>query len=196
MKSSRNFSQNSQVNPRSCTYMSTLLTVVVVRHKPHPATLKIRSDEKIIHHTTKAFYYSTMTSSITLLILLLSTTSFTTLIHAFSTVKTYNNFRHPYSKSLAQQPQPNFGDWTNDDYLNNLGGNGDGSANESTNESGAENNYTPPQNELTDEEITAWALNAASFYNTESSVEEVYGVKREGPPRREEGSEVDGWDYY
>eukprot|EP00985_Skeletonema_marinoi_P022010 scaffold13786_cov126-Skeletonema_marinoi.AAC.3 len=142
-----------------------------------------------------------MTSSITLLILLLSTsTSFTTLIHAFSTVKTYNNFRHPFkpssSSSLAQQPQPNFGDWTNDDYLNNLGGDGDGSANESTNESGAENNYTPPQNELTDEEITAWALNAASFYNTESSVEEVYGVKREGPPRREEGSEVDGWDYH
>jgi len=137
-----------------------------------------------------------MTSSITLLILLLSTSSFTTLIHAFSTVKTYNNFRHPSfkpsSSSLAQQPQPNFGDWTNDDYLNNLGGS-DGSANE---ESGAENNYTPPQNELTDEEITAWALNAASFYNTESSVEEAYGVKREGPPRREEGSEVDGWDHY
>eukprot|EP00577_Skeletonema_sp_RCC1716_P031668 CAMPEP_0113392122 /NCGR_PEP_ID=MMETSP0013_2-20120614/11106_1 /TAXON_ID=2843 ORGANISM="Skeletonema costatum, Strain 1716" /NCGR_SAMPLE_ID=MMETSP0013_2 /ASSEMBLY_ACC=CAM_ASM_000158 /LENGTH=84 /DNA_ID=CAMNT_0000275473 /DNA_START=95 /DNA_END=346 /DNA_ORIENTATION=+ /assembly_acc=CAM_ASM_000158 len=84
-----------------------------------------------------------MTSSITLLILLLSTTSFTTLIHAF-TVKTYNNFRHPFkpsssSSSLAQQPQPNFGDWTNDDYLNNLGGDSDGSANESTNESGAEN---------------------------------------------------------
>ena len=143
-----------------------------------------------------------MTSSITLLILLLSTsTSFTTLIHAFSTVKTYNNFRHhPFnpSSSLAQQPQPNFGDWTNDDYLNNLGGgDGDGSANESDNVSGAENNnYTPPQNELTDEEITAWALNAASFYNTESSVEEAYGVKREGPPRREEGSEVDGWDYH
>mmetsp|Transcript_11424 Transcript_11424/g.14589 ORF Transcript_11424/g.14589 Transcript_11424/m.14589 type:complete len:141 (+) Transcript_11424:91-513(+) len=140
-----------------------------------------------------------MTSSITLLILLLST-SFTTLIHAFSTVKTYNYFRHPFkpssSSSLAQQPQPNFGDWTNDDYLNNLGGNGDGSANEGDNVGGAENNYTPPQNELTDEEITAWALNAASFYNTESSVEEAYGVKREGPPRREEGSDVDGWDYY
>mmetsp|Transcript_26037 Transcript_26037/g.44245 ORF Transcript_26037/g.44245 Transcript_26037/m.44245 type:complete len:138 (-) Transcript_26037:220-633(-) len=136
-----------------------------------------------------------MTSSITLLILLLLSTSFTTLIHAFSTVKTYNNFRHPFkpSSSLAQQPQPNFGDWTNDDYLNNLGGNGDGSANDES--GGAENNYTPPQNELTDEEITAWALNAASFYNTESSVEEAYGVKREGPPRREEGSEVDGWDY-
>eukprot|EP00984_Skeletonema_dohrnii_P002464 scaffold851_cov50-Skeletonema_dohrnii-CCMP3373.AAC.1 len=117
-------------------------------------------------------------SSITLLILL--STSFTTLIHAFSAVKTYNNFRHPFkptsSSSLAQQPQPNFGDWTNDDYLNNLGGNdGDGNTNEGDNESGAETNYTPPQNELTDEEITAWALNAASFYNTESSVEEAYG---------------------
>ncbi len=110
--------------------------------------------------------------------------------------------------SLAQQQQPNFGDWTNDDYLNNLGG-GDGGNEESNqyyneqynensnhnNEQYTNNNENPPpqQNELSDDEITQWALNAASFYNTDTSVQEAYGVKRDGPPRREEGTEVDGW---
>ena len=51
----------------------------------------------------------------------------------------------------------------------------------------------PPAVELTDEEITQWALNAADFYNTDTSVQEAYGVKREGPPRRAEGTDVDGW---
>lgn len=99
--------------------------------------------------------------------------------------------------SLAQQPQPNFGDWTNDDYLNNLGG-GSGDENSQYNDQYNEEqqynqNQNPPQNSLTDEEITQWALNAASFYNTEVSVQEAYGVPRDGPPRREEGTEVDGW---
>ena len=77
---------------------------------------------------------------------------------------------------------PNFGDWKNDDFLNSLGSN-DGDA--------AYVQQQPPQqmpiqNDLTDEEITEMALRAAKFYNTDTSIEEAYGIRREGPPRRQE----------
>ena len=115
------------------------------------------------------------------------------------------SFLSPPRTCLAQQQQqqPNFGDWTNDDYLNNLSGSddyddGDGGAYSGNyNEQEVAQNYAqseaPANNNLTDEEITAWALNSAQFYNTDVSVQEAYGVKRDGPPRREEGTEVDGW---
>ena len=128
--------------------------------------------------------------------------------HGFSTKKSFLQHSSPTTSSttttrLFQQQQPNFGDWTNDDYLNNLSGttNDDYYSNENYEEQEVSENYTTqqqqqaaaPQNQLTDEEITAWALNSASFYNTDVSIEEAYGVKRDGPPRREEGTEVDGW---
>ena len=112
------------------------------------------------------------------------------------------SFLSPPRTRLAQQQQPNFGDWTNDDYLNNLSGSddydGDGGGAYSGNYNEEQQNYAqqneaPANNNLTDEEITAWALNSAQFYNTDVSVQEAYGVKRDGPPRREEGTEVDGW---
>lgn len=133
--------------------------------------------------------------------------------HGFSTQKSFlcnpaASFFSPPRTRLAQQ-QPNFGDWTNDDYLNNLSGSDDyddgGAYSENYNEQevaqNAQQNYAqqqqeseaPANNNLTDEEITAWALNSAQFYNTDVSVQEAYGVKRDGPPRREEGTEVDGW---
>ena len=125
--------------------------------------------------------------------------------HGFSTQKSFlcNNpaasFLSPPRTRLAQQ-QPNFGDWTNDDYLNNLSGSDDdyggGAYGENYNEQEVAQNYAQneaPANNLTDEEITAWALKSAQFYNTDVSVQEAYGVKRDGPPRREEGTEVDGW---
>ena len=125
------------------------------------------------------------------------------IIHGFSIHSSSPHRRH--SSTLASQ-QPNFGDWTNDDYLDNLGNNSN-EYNDQNYEQGynnnEENNYNQynnnnneqqqPQNEMTDEEITQWALNAASFYNTETSVQEAYGIKRDGPPRRPEGTDVDGW---
>lgn len=80
---------------------------------------------------------------------------------------------------------PNFGDWTNDDFLDSLSSGND--------ENDAEDDNYPPQkqqqtqeNDLTDEEITEMALRAAQFYNTDAPIEEVYGVKRKGPPRKQE----------
>ena len=95
----------------------------------------------------------------------------------------HHNCIHRISSSLRSQPQPNFGDWTNDDFLNSLGG-----------ESDAPDEYQPPpqqqqqvpQNNMTDDEITEMAMRAAQFYNTDASIEEVYGVRREGPPRKQE----------
>ena len=136
-------------------------------------------------------------------------------IHGFATQKSFLR-NHPTASFLSstrlaqqQQQQPNFGDWTNDDYLNNLSGSDDydyddydddGAYSENYNEEQQnvqQQNYAqneaPANNNLTDEEITAWALNSAQFYNTDVSVQEAYGVKRDGPPRREEGTEVDGW---
>jgi hypothetical protein len=95
-------------------------------------------------------------------------------IGAFST-------QHSCRRFTALKSTPNFGDWTNDDFLNSLGG--DGTA--------ADGSQTPPQqqqqvsqNDLTDDEITEMALRAAQFYNTDTSIEEAYGVKRDGPPRK------------
>jgi hypothetical protein len=80
---------------------------------------------------------------------------------------------------------PNFGDWKNDDFLNSLGSNhGD---DDTPPPQQPPQRQTTPQNDLTDEEITEMALRAAKFYNTDTSVEEAYGIRREGPPRRNEG---------
>eukprot|EP00804_Cyclotella_cryptica_P010300 CCRYP_012230-RA/>CCRYP_012230-RA protein AED:0.50 eAED:0.48 QI:0/-1/0/1/-1/1/1/0/84 len=80
---------------------------------------------------------------------------------------------------------PNFGDWKNDDFLHSLGSNeGDSSY--------VEPPLSPQErpmsvtNDMTDEEITEMALRAAKFYNTDTSIEEAYGIRREGPPRRTE----------
>lgn len=77
---------------------------------------------------------------------------------------------------------PNFGDWKNDDFLNSLGSNDGDSAYVQQQPP----QQMPIQNDLTDEEITEMALRAAKFYNTDTSIEEAYGIRREGPPRRQE----------
>lgn len=35
------------------------------------------------------------------------------------------------------------------------------------------------------------AMNSAQFYNTDTSIEEVYGTPREGPPRKQD-DELEG----
>ena len=84
---------------------------------------------------------------------------------------------------ITYQQQPNFGDWSNDDFLNSLGG-GQPQSNENDNYYNTQ--QQSPQNELTDEEITQWALRAAQFYNTDASIQEVYGVQQQQQQRREE----------
>ncbi|KAL3788640.1 hypothetical protein ACHAWO_011856 [Cyclotella atomus] len=87
---------------------------------------------------------------------------------------------------LRSQPQPNFGDWTNDDFLNSLGGENNDPAENQQQQSPPQQQQQVPQNDLTDEEITMMAMRAAQFYNTETSIEEAYGIRREGPPRKQE----------
>ena len=125
------------------------------------------------------------------------------------------------TSSLYQNQQPNFGDWTNDDFLNSLGGGGGddnqqqqnynqqygGEYDENYNneqfssydeakahlqqlQQQQQNQQQQQQVEMTDEEITEWAMRAAQFYNTESSVQEAYGMSAPKPPRvDEEGGE-------
>lgn len=84
------------------------------------------------------------------------------------------------------------GGWENDNFLESLGGSGE--------EDGDPANENPgdpppaPQNEMTDEEITMAAMRAAQFYNTDASMEEAYGVARDGPPRKRE-EEQEGGDF-
>ena len=78
---------------------------------------------------------------------------------------------------------PNSGDWTNDDFLKSLGGNEQVSGYE---EPQQQEQRKVPQNDLTDEEILEMSLRAAQFYNTDTSIEEAYGVRRKGPPRKKE----------
>ncbi|KAL7484381.1 hypothetical protein ACHAW6_010016 [Cyclotella cf. meneghiniana] len=113
-------------------------------------------------------------------------------IHSFtigsSTTKQTNNnnsrYRHRRTTTAGtvSMSTPNFGDWKNDDFLNSLGSN-DGDAAYVQQQPPQQ---MPPQNDLTDEEITEMALRAAKFYNTDTSIEEAYGIRREGPPRRQE----------
>ena len=75
------------------------------------------------------------------------------------------------------------GGWDNDDYLNSLGGSGNGGAmNEGYYDQ--QEQRVVPENDMTDEEITMMAMRAAQYYNTDASIEEVYGVSRQGPPSR------------
>jgi hypothetical protein len=78
---------------------------------------------------------------------------------------------------------PKFGDWNNDDFLNSLGGNEQQGNYE---EPLQQEQRQVPQNDLTDEEILEMSLRAAQFYNTDTTIEEAYGVRRGGPPRRKE----------
>ena len=119
--------------------------------------------------------------------------------------------------SCLYQQQPNFGDWTNDDFLNSLSG-GDQQQQQQQNYNNQyggdyDENYNneqfssfdeakahlqqlqqqqqqqqqnQQQVEMTDEEITEWAMRAAQFYNTESSVQEAYGMSAPKPPREDE----------
>ena len=75
-------------------------------------------------------------------------------------------------------------DWTNDDFLSSLGrggrenegsevGKGDNAP------SGDRSPPSPQKHNMTDEEITEWAMRAAKFYNTDRKIEEVYGVDRQ-----------------
>ena len=93
----------------------------------------------------------------------------------------------------------NAGGWDNDDYLNSLGG---GTGNGETygggyycdqqqqqqQEEGGQYRVGP-ENDMTDEEITMMAMRAAQYYNTDASIEEVYGVPRQqgSTPRMDEG---------
>lgn len=75
--------------------------------------------------------------------------------------------------------------WDNDDYLNSLGGGGMGN---SINEGdGYAEERIVPENDLTDEEITQMAMRSAQFYNTDTPIEQVYGIPRDGPPGKDEG---------
>ena len=109
-----------------------------------------------------------------LLVSFFAVASFSSAI-AFSTQPSY--------RSTALRSQPNFGDWTNDDFLNSLGG--ESPDDESQQETSPQQRQAA-QNNLTDDEITEMAMRAAQFYNTDTSIEEAYGVRREGPPRKEE----------
>lgn len=91
-----------------------------------------------------------------------------------------------WCSSLRSQPQPNFGDWTNDDFLNSLGGENNDLAEDQQPPIPPQQQRQVPENDLTDEEITMMSMRAAQFYNTEASIEEAYGVRREGPPRKQE----------
>ena len=82
---------------------------------------------------------------------------------------------------------PGGGDWDNDDFLNSLGGNSGGMDRPATGGGGdypIERNN--PSNDLTDEEITAMAMNSARFYNTDTPLEEAYGSPRQGPPLKQQ----------
>jgi hypothetical protein len=67
------------------------------------------------------------------------------------------------------------------DYLNSLGGSGNGGMmNEGYHDQ--QEQRAVPENDMTDEEITMMAMRAAQYYNTDTSIKEVYGISRQGPP--------------
>mmetsp|Transcript_18319 Transcript_18319/g.27753 ORF Transcript_18319/g.27753 Transcript_18319/m.27753 type:complete len:136 (+) Transcript_18319:85-492(+) len=88
------------------------------------------------------------------------------------------------------------GEWENDDFLSSLGGGGGGddAANEGyyDQSGGSDVERVVPENTMTDEEITMMAMRSAQFYNTDTSMEEAYGMPRQGPPRKQEEEEESG----
>ena len=81
------------------------------------------------------------------------------------------------------------GGWENDDFLESLGGGGNYDPLNDGGYGGEPVERIVPENDLTDEEITMMAMRAAQFYNTDTSIEEAYGVERQGPPRKQEEDE-------
>lgn len=78
--------------------------------------------------------------------------------------------------------------WDNDDYLNSLGGGGGGKSNSINEGGGYAKERFVPENDLTDEEITQMAMRSAQFYNTDTPIEQVYGISRdEAPGKQDEG---------
>lgn len=101
-------------------------------------------------------------------------------VHGFTTTTTHGG--HHYKKcqhapssnipksftQLSQQSQPNFGDWTNDDFLNSLSGGNNDDQYTNNNEYPDENYSEPfpqpqPQNELSDDLIFHFLENSNSF---------------------------------
>lgn len=86
------------------------------------------------------------------------------------------------------------GSWDNDDFLESLGrgGGGGGAANSASqgdNISEEPGERAVPENDMTDEEITMMAMRAAQFYNTDTPMEEAYGVQKKGPPGKNDEEE-------
>ena len=79
--------------------------------------------------------------------------------------------------------------WDNDDYLNSLGGGGGGMGNSINEGDGYANERIVPENGLTDEEITQMAMRSAQFYNTDTPIEQVYGIPSDGPPSKQDEGE-------
>lgn len=79
------------------------------------------------------------------------------------------------------------GTWENDDFLESLSGGGGGDQSDEGYGQAAEgsenvNPIVPGNHDMTDEEVTMMAMRAAQFYNTDTSLEEVYGKPRNEPP--------------
>ncbi|KAL7455387.1 hypothetical protein ACHAWC_006935 [Mediolabrus comicus] len=166
-----------------------------------------------------------LTMATTLLVIIIA--AVTSSVDAFSTTsqkqRQLTSHRHQTNFLVSEHnnrittsclyQQPNFGDWTNDDFLNSLSGGGDNQQQQNyNNQYGGDydENYNneqfssydeakahlqqlqqqqqqqQQQVEMTDEEITEWAMRAAQFYNTESSVQEAYGMSAPKPPREDE----------
>ena len=99
------------------------------------------------------------------------------------------------SSSLSMVSTPG-GGWENDDFLESLSVNGGGASGKPMNTGDNRSEYEPveriiPENDMTDEEITMMAMRAAQFYNTDSTMEEAYGIPRTGPPRKKVEDEGD-----
>ena len=54
---------------------------------------------------------------------------------------------------------------------------------------GYANERIVPENGLTDEEITQMAMRSAQFYNTDTPIEQVYGIPSDGPPSKQDEGE-------
>lgn len=79
------------------------------------------------------------------------------------------------------------GSWENDDFLESLSGGGGGDQSDegygqAAEESGNVEPIVPGNHDMTDEEITMMAMRSAQFYNTDTSLEDVYGKPSDGPP--------------
>ena len=115
-----------------------------------------------------------------------------------STSKSFAINRKLMSTCLSMSTPGGGGDWDNDDFLNSLGGGDSSGMDGSGTENGGDSNsieYKNPGNDLTDDEITAMAMNSARFYNTDTPMEEVYGSPRQGPPlKQQQDDSADGDD--